>query len=356
MLGKCYIIPVEKACNADCTICISKSRNYNSGCQFLLIDDNFIENLKLLNRRGIRKFEITGGGEPFLNDELESIVKLVRYFVRGSYIKVYTNGNILKRVGNIDELDISVFHYDDEVNNTFMIVKNPVLLIKKLKFFREVYPNVKIRLSIPLHKGAIDSKFELDKMIDLTKKYVDEYVVRTLYPGCNGYEENYVDFDYSRRNVVFERLNGLEDFDSILLWSDGNLYTDWNIDKKRFLYSYMLLKPDSQIYVNEIERMINEFSLIVKKRILLEKFISHVSEVYESYNRGNEYESCIYNHLHNSSFPVKHSAFPEDPLHVLWIFYLFLYYPWMPEYFQYILYAPIQKILLYQDPAILQAL
>lgn len=308
MLGKCYIIPVEKACNADCTICISKSRNYNSGCQFLLIDDNFIENLKLLNRRGIRKFEITGGGEPFLNDELESIVKLVRYFVNDSYIKVYTNGNILKRVGNIDELDISVFHYDDEVNNTFMRVKNPVLLIKKLKFFREVYPNVKIRLSIPLHKGAIDSKFELDKMIDLTKKYVDEYVVRTLYPGCNGYEENYVDFDYSRRNVVFERLNGLEDFDSILLWSDGNLYTDWNIDKKRFLYSYMLLKPDSQIYVNEIERMINEFSLIVKKRILLEKFISHVSEVYESYNRGNEYESCIYNHLHNLSMLFGNNA------------------------------------------------
>ena len=108
MLGKCYIIPVEKACNADCTICISKSRNYNSGCQFLLIDDNFIENLKLLNRRGIRKFEITGGGEPFLNDELESIVKLVRYFVRGSYIKVYTNGNILKRVGNIDEFSFSL--------------------------------------------------------------------------------------------------------------------------------------------------------------------------------------------------------------------------------------------------------
>ena len=75
-----------------------------------------------------------------------------------------------------------------ELSYTFMRVKNPVLLIKKLKFFREVYPNVKIRLSIPLHKGAIDSKFELDKMIDLTKKYVDEYVVRTLYPVCNGYE------------------------------------------------------------------------------------------------------------------------------------------------------------------------
>lgn len=301
MLDKCYIIPVEKLCNADCTICISKSRNYNCGHEMLEVNDNFCEKLQLLARRGIKKFEITGGGEPFLNPNLDKVIELIKYFIKDAYVKVYSNGNILKNVGSIDELCISVFHYDDILNNSFMRVKNPVPLIEKLKFFRDINPNMKLRLSVPLHKGATDSECELDKLIDLTKDYVDEYVVRTLYPGCNDYEKGYVDFDYSRENVVFERLNGLDDFDGVLLWSDGELYTDWSLNKKRFLYSYMLLKPDSQVYINEIEGMIKESSLVVKRRILLDKFISYVSEVYESYNRGNEYEALIYNHLHNLS-------------------------------------------------------
>ena len=60
MLDKCYIIPVEKRCNADCTICISKSRNYNSGCEFLEIDSKLCDNLQLLSRR--RKIEEGGQG------------------------------------------------------------------------------------------------------------------------------------------------------------------------------------------------------------------------------------------------------------------------------------------------------
>ncbi len=301
MLDKCYIIPVEKRCNADCTICISKSRNYNSGCEFLEIDSKLCDNLQLLSRRRVKKFEITGGGEPFLNNNLDKIINLIRYYIPDSYIKVYTNGNILKNVGGIQELDISVFHYEDVINNKFQRVIKQVPLIEKLKFFRTNNPNIKIRLSIALIRGAIDSSEELDKMIEYTKDYVDEYVVRTLYPGCPHYDELFVDFEYENSKVVFERLNGLDDFDGILLWSDGNMYTDWNLNRKRFLESYILLKPDAQVYINQIEQMVSESSLVVKRRILLEKFISYISEIYESYNRGIEYESLIYNHLHNLS-------------------------------------------------------
>lgn len=301
MLDKCYVIPVEKVCNADCTICISKSRNYNSGHEFLEVNEDLIEKLQLLSRRGIKKFEITGGGEPFLNSRLDTIIRLIKYFVNDAYIKVYTNGNILKNIGNVDEIDISVFHYSDTLNNKFQRVKNPVPLIEKLKFFRGNNPDMKIRLSIALIRGAIDSKEELERMIEVTQDYVDEYVVRTLYPGCPNYDELFVDFEYENSKVVFERLNGLDNFDGILLWSDGNLYTDWSLEKKRFLNSYILLKPDAQTYIQKIEQMIDESSLVVKERILLEKFISYVSEVYESYNRGSEYEALIYNHLHNLS-------------------------------------------------------
>lgn len=299
MIEKCYVIPVEKACNANCMFCISKSRNYNSGKEFLEIDENLCEKLKVLNRREIKKFEITGGGEPFLNKNLEEITRLIRYYVKDAYIKVYTNGNILKSKLDVDEVDISVVHYIEEVNQKFMRVASPVSLDDKLKFFKRNYPNIKIRLSIPIIKGAIDSSSELSRMISNTERYVDEYVVRTLYEGCPNYNEEYFDFTYEDARVVFERDNSVRDFDGILLWSDGKFYTDWNIDKKRFFDSYLMLKPDAQTYIREIESEIVNSGLVVRERRVFEDFLRDAYKVYESYGKGSEYMKLIRNHLNN---------------------------------------------------------
>ena len=65
---------------------------------------------------GITRFEITGGGEPFLNDNLSYIVNTIKEIIPNSYIKLYTNGFILKEAGNIDELDISLVSDDDSIN------------------------------------------------------------------------------------------------------------------------------------------------------------------------------------------------------------------------------------------------
>lgn len=51
MLDKCYIVPVQKSCNCDCVFCISKSRNYDKENEILKVDNNFIENIKLLKKR-----------------------------------------------------------------------------------------------------------------------------------------------------------------------------------------------------------------------------------------------------------------------------------------------------------------
>ena len=78
-----------------------------------------------------------------------------------------------------------------------MLNKIDVNLMDKLKYFRSIYPFVKLRLSLALLKGAIDTKEKLDNFINNTSSYVDEYVVRTLYPDTPFRDALYVDFEYS---------------------------------------------------------------------------------------------------------------------------------------------------------------
>lgn len=298
MINKCYIIPVQKKCNCNCQFCISKSRNYNKDIEFLEINSNFLSSLEILKKRGIKKFEITGGGEPLLHNNIDVITKLIKTVIPNSYIKLYTNGNISREIEDVDEINISVVHYDFRINDKFMGINHGISIDEKLDYFINNCDS-KLRLSIPLMKGAIDSKDELDKFLEETKYWACEYVVRTLYPGCPNYEKLYVDFDYKDDRVVFERDNNVSDFSSIVLWSDGKLYTDWNLDKMRYMYSYMLLKPDSRIYINEIDNFIKENNFDVKKRLLVNDFVSNATKLYQ--DKEKEYLELVKRHLINSA-------------------------------------------------------
>lgn len=299
MIKKCYIIPTEKKCNCNCDFCISKTRDYDKGKEFLEIDSDFITKLELLKKRGINKFEITGGGEPFLNKDISKIINTIKRVIPKSYVKIYTNGNLLKYCGEVDEIDISVTHYNDELNNYIMHPKVSIPLDVKLKFFRAQYPESKIRLSIPLLKCGINSSKELDNFIDKTKMFVNEYVVRTLYPGCPLYKENYVNFNYNNNSVVFERDNNLEEFNGIILWSDGKLYDNWDLENQRSLFSYILLKPDARTYINEIEELIYGYKFFVRERILLNDFFRQAINLYK--DKDINYLKLVKEHLLNSS-------------------------------------------------------
>lgn len=298
MIEKCYVIPVKKACNSNCKFCISKVRDYNNGCEYLNVDDYFVKQIELLKRRNIKKFEITGGGEPCLHKEIDKIVNIIKRIIPESYIKLYTNGNLLKYIGEISEVNISVAHYNDIINSSIMHPKKPIPLDIKLKFFRAQYPSAKIRLSIPIMKCGIKSSSELDKMIEKTQKYVDEYVVRTLYPGSPTYEEDYVDFEYNNKDVIFERENSVINFDGLILWSNGKFYKDWSITEERKLQSYLLLKPDARTYVNEIEKIIMDMGFTVDKRILLNDFYNQAINFYK--DKTKEYLELVKEHLMNS--------------------------------------------------------
>ncbi len=300
---KCYIVPTQKACNCDCTFCISKTRNYDKKQDFLKVNDKFIENVYMLKKHGIKRFEITGGGEPFLNSELEKIVFTIKKIIPDSYIKLYTNGNILKKIEGIDEINISVVYNDININNKFMNGNN-IEVIEKIKFFKE--DNIKLRLSVPLIKGAIDSKEELDEFINQTNHYVDEYVVRTLYPNTPDKENLYVDFDYNAEKVIIEKENDVKEFDGLILWSDNKFYNNWQLNKEKYFNSYLLLKPDSKQYINEIELLIKERGFVIVKRFILSDFITNALEFYK--DKDEQYIKIIKRHLDALAFMFGNNA------------------------------------------------
>ena len=297
MLDKCYIIPVQNTCTCDCTFCISKSRNYDKKDEFLKVDNKFIENIQLLKKRNIRKFEITGGGEPLIHPDFEVIVSTIKRIIPDSYIKIYTNEFILKTIEGIDEVNLSLVSNNDEINNTFMNPKNNIPFNQRIMYFRKNYPLSKLRLSIPLIKGGIDNIEKLDALIKNTNQIVDEYVVRTLYPHSLIYNDSYVEFPINNKKVIYEKDNDVSDFDGLILWSDNKFYKDFNLDKKRYLYGYLLLKPDSSIYINEIEKIIKDSNLKVIKRYLINNFDMKALQFYQE--KDNNYKLIIQNHINN---------------------------------------------------------
>ena len=294
---KCYIIPTQKYCNCNCTFCISKTRNYDKKEEFLSVDDKFIENIYTLKKHNITRFEITGGGEPFLNKNLDEIVLTIKRIIPESHIKLYTNGNILKKISKVDEIDISIVSDNLDINNKFMNGNN-IELMDKIKFFKD--NNTKLRLSIPLINGGIDTKEKLKKLIEKTDKYVDEYVVRTLYPKTLGIDNLYIDFDYEDEKVIMEKDNDINEFNGLILWSDNKFYNNWDLLNQRYFNSYLLLKPDSKTYINEIETLVKEFGFDITKILLLSNFKTNALQLYM--DKDIEYLKIIKRHLESLSF------------------------------------------------------
>lgn len=295
-MKKCYIIPTEK-CSCDCTFCISKSRDYDNKLElsqdrpFLKTKEDILMTLKL---RGINRFEITGGGEPFLDKDLNQKVALIKMIIPNAFIKIYTNGNHLKKIIGLDEINISIAHYEDEINKKIMRPKgNYVPLIDKLTFFKENYPNAKIRLSVPLLRDGINNEEEIKKLIENTEQFDVDYVIRTIYPNTPNYEERYVDADYYHPRIKYERDNDVGDFEEIIWWSNNELYADWQLKRKKHLFSYLLLKPDAQTYFNEILNIIEEKHFRYQIRIY-----QNIKEIMYLYrDKPKEYQKIITAHL-----------------------------------------------------------
>lgn len=231
MIEKVYIVPIQKKCNCNCKFCISKVRDYQHTPSTMRVNEKFFKQLDTLRELEIKKVEITGGGEPTLNNNIQSIIDNTRAYLPGCYIKLYTNGRLQIPINNIDEINISMADIDDDNNKKIMQYKDAKKTIDVIAFYRQYAP--KLRLSLPIISGAIDNEGKMLHLIDETKKYIDEYVVRTLYEGTNNMASMYADFVTDDPRVIMEKDNCLCEFKNrLIMWSDNNLYNNWDLNEQ----------------------------------------------------------------------------------------------------------------------------
>lgn len=118
------------------------------------------------------------GGEPLLLPHVLLLLKGIRSFVDHIYITtslpktVEDNWNTFTKImGYIDGLNISLQHYDPEKNNDILHASSRHDRIALTKRICNAYAD-KVRVSINLIKGQIDTKEEIDTFLKKWKSVV----------------------------------------------------------------------------------------------------------------------------------------------------------------------------------------
>lgn len=182
-----YLVPVRDNCNASCSFCYMKEKKKDySKPQFISVD-SLRNNVKSIENK-FNEVEITGGGEPILHSKIGEIVDLFD----DKYVKIYTNGFILKSIEGVNEINISRIHWDSKVNNEFYNSKFQNDLEDVVDFYRPLVD--KIRMQTILLKGAIDSEEKALEFIEKFEDRVDAFMFRTLFDGCSLLKDKYVDY------------------------------------------------------------------------------------------------------------------------------------------------------------------
>jgi molybdenum cofactor biosynthesis enzyme MoaA len=166
--------------------------------------------------------EITGGGDPLLHKDIQEIINLFR----GKYVKLYTEGFLLKEISGIDELNLSRVHWNSSINNFFYRSKLQNELDETLNFYR---PKVgKIRMQTILIKGAIDSIEKIKEFVTIYENKVDIFMFRELFPACSLEKDKFVGyFDFSHPKVMFDRTLDSYSRDLYFIESDSVVHNDF---------------------------------------------------------------------------------------------------------------------------------
>lgn len=166
-------LSLSNLCNANCVFCDVRT-NKEKKCNidvFKLIDE--------LSSLGTKYIHFTGGGEPFINDE---ILEYMDYctkkginiiFISNGYnldedkIKQISNYNIKAIFFSIDSFDFKIHDKLRRLPGLWNKVTNNINLIKKYM------PDVKIAINHVLNKENID---DFSKFIKLKKQYDFDYI------------------------------------------------------------------------------------------------------------------------------------------------------------------------------------
>lgn len=157
-----------KACDNRCGFCIEKCGIDSLGATDV---DKLIQSTIASKQDTV----LILGGEPFLEVvKLNKYVKGIRPYVKEIFITTsipntlnISDSNVLEVIELIDGLNVSLQHYDSNINNDVLNATNRFNRLERLEsiLVDEAIAS-KVRVSINLCKGYIDSKSEIDKFID----------------------------------------------------------------------------------------------------------------------------------------------------------------------------------------------
>ncbi|MFE9188394.1 radical SAM protein [Micromonospora sp. NPDC007208] len=179
-LGKCYVIPVAKVCNAACVFCATEV--YNPKNEIEVMDEsNLAPIASTLVSAGVTRFEVTGGGEPTLHPRLAGILASLQG--TGAMIKLYSNGARLPVGTHVDELNISRCSIDPEQNQQLMRLRQGSEDIRVVVGRARDHGFRRIRLSVPIIRGGVETLPDALSFMDYCGDIVDAIVFRPLYPA-----------------------------------------------------------------------------------------------------------------------------------------------------------------------------
>lgn len=227
---KCHILPTTFVCNADCVYCYRHAYDYSGFPPFLRVSANITKNIETLRFHHIDKIEVVGGGEPTLNPDLITILEMIIAEYPGCYLKMFTNASKLIAIPAIDEVTIHRAHWDPEVNQRVMkFNQSPADMEVAAEFYRGRGVK-KVRLSVPMVKGATDSPDKLEKLVKLTESFIDVYKVGALSPNTPNYEQFYQEYDYSHPKVDIDRKHS---YQKAVVWAaDNRFYSSYELKQE----------------------------------------------------------------------------------------------------------------------------
>ena len=231
-MSRLYLIPVKYKCNANCIFCITEKEKvkpaFNSLPEFIKLKELKVLLAQLQSLR-LTEIEITGGGEPLLHPQIQDIINLVKATWPGIYVKLYTNGLLLKNVHGIDELNLSRAHPDAAINNQFFGVNSAYSLTDLLNFYR---PLVKrLRVQVPLLRGGIDSAAKAAHLAAQIIPIADQIVLRPLFSKCSQGKELFVQFSVAHPSIKVDQTGDYCGARPIIA-SNSKLYWDWTFTKE----------------------------------------------------------------------------------------------------------------------------
>lgn len=178
---KMYVLPVRNACNARCVFCATTVYNPMID-EASLKAELYVSMLERLRFIEFKAFEFTGGGEPTLCKDLASLVEITRDFYPKARIKLYSNGLKLLLNPGINELNLSCASVFSDENVLLMgIPRKLAFSVKDVIQEAREKGYERIRISIPLCRGGVDSYEKIKEAVRILHPYVDAIVFRPLY-------------------------------------------------------------------------------------------------------------------------------------------------------------------------------